>query len=165
MNPPADRERLLDDVLSEAAPADFRTALLGETLRLARGRRRLRKVRRAGAAIVIVSLLGVLVWRSLPPGAGTRRPPVTSCEIVHTQPLPAGAIVRTQPLGADRLVVSVASVGEIRTAPATGILHLINDDELLALAAPIPAALVRVGPHAQELIFLNPAEQNGLPMN
>ena len=47
MNRPTDNERLLDDMLSEAVPADFREALLGETLRLACRRRRWRQTRRA----------------------------------------------------------------------------------------------------------------------
>ena len=159
MNPPPYRARLLDDVLAETAPADFRTALLGETLRLARGRRRWRQARRTSAVLAVALLLGVAVWRNLPSRGSGAGPAVAACEIVHTQPLPADAIIRTRPLGVDQWVGSIASVGVVRTTAADGMLHLLSDEELLALAAPEPAALVRVGPHAQELIFVKPAEE------
>ena len=165
MNPPPDRERLLDDVLAESAPADFRDELLGETLRLARGRRRVRQIRRASVVLAVGCLVGILVWRNLPPRGGQSRPVVAGGEVIRTQPLPAAAIVRTQPFGAGRVVGSIASVTVIRTEPAGRWLHLLNDDELLAFAAPQPAALVRVGPHAQELIFIKTAEQGGPPLN
>src|ERR1039457_506831 len=67
MNHETDNEQLLADVLAEAAPTDFREALLGETLRLARRRRRWRQTRRAAALLVALGLLAVLVRQNLPP--------------------------------------------------------------------------------------------------
>jgi hypothetical protein len=79
--------------------------------------------------------------------------------------LPPGAIVRTQPFAPDRIVMSVASVDVVRTTPSSGGFRRLNDDELLALVAPRPAALVRVGPDSSKLIFLDPDDQKDFPLN
>jgi hypothetical protein len=160
-----DQRRLLADVLAEAEPTGFRGALLGETLRLAGSRRRARRLRRATAALAVLGLFGTLAWRFLLLGHGVFTPTATSCAMVQTEPLPPGAIVRTQPFAADRIVVSVATVDVVRTTPNSGKLRNLNDDELLALVAPRPAALVRVGPQSAKLIFLNPDDQKGFPPN
>ena len=167
MNREPDSERLLNDVLSEAAPADFRKALLDQTLCLARRRRRWRQTRRAAALFVALGLITVLVWQSSP-----RRPvapmpminaKVKSYQSVRTQPLPAGAIVATRPLPPDRLVASIATVEMVQTT--AGNFRALNDDALLALIGPRPAALVRLGPHSEELVFVNPADEKGFPVN
>jgi len=41
----------------------------------------------------------------------------------------------------------------------------INDEQLLALAGGRPVALVRLGPHQPELLFLNPEHTNGFPVH
>jgi hypothetical protein len=159
MNPPPDHERLLADVLAEAAPAGFRATLLGRTLRLARRRRRLRKARHAAAAIALASLLGILAWRG-----ATARTPVASYELVRTQPLPAHAIMSSQRLPADRLIASGSNVNVVRTTTNDDRLRIVDDAGLLALVSPWPAALVRLGPHRQELVFVNPADARGFPV-
>ena len=88
MNDSADNERLLEDVLSEAVPADFREALLGETLRLARRRRRFRQTRRAVSAVAVLAALAALVWQSLPPRGVVPQKAGKSYVVVRTQPLP-----------------------------------------------------------------------------
>jgi hypothetical protein len=72
-------------------------------------------------------------------------------------------IVVTEPLSADHLVASVAIAEMIQTS--SGNFRVINDDELLALVAPRPAALVRLGPHSEQLFFVNPADEKGFPVN
>ena len=42
---------------------------------------------------------------------------------------------------------------------------MINDDELLALVASRPAALVRLGPHSEQLFFVNPEDEKGFPVD
>ena len=167
MNRKVDNEFLLSDVLSEAASADFREAMLGETLHLVRRRRRLRQTRRAAALVVALGLLAPLVWQNVPPRPAAPMPPakaeVKSYQLVRTQPLPAGAIVATRTLSADRLVAAVATVEVVQTT--TGNFRVLNDDELLALVASRPAALVRVGPHSEELVFINPTDAKGFPIN
>ena len=167
MNRPIDNERLLDDVLSEAVPADFRKALLGETLRLARRHRRWRQTYRAAALLVALGLLAVLVWQNFPPPPLAPIPVVKAkfkgYELVRTRPLSAGAIIVTRPLSAVQLVASGATSKMVQTS--SGHFQVINDDELLALIASRPAGLVRVGPHSERLIFANPDDERGFPVN
>ena len=165
MSRATDQRRLLADVLAEAEPTGFREALLGETLRLAGSRRRAWRFRRASAALVVLGLLGTLVWQFMLPGHGRFTPPAASYANVRTESLPPGAIVRTQPFAPDRIVMSVASVDVIHTTPNSGRFRKIDDDELLALVAPRPAALVRVGPNSAKLIFVNPEDQKVFPLN
>jgi hypothetical protein len=165
MNGPPEGDDLLDAVLAESAPVDFRATLLGETLHLVRQRRQWRRARRTVAVLAMLSLLGAGVWRSWPAHQPSRRPPATGYEIVRTQPLPVGSIVSSRPFGLERMVATFASVGVVRTRPAREHLHVIDDVELLALAAPRLPALVRTGPHTQELIFLKPAEPESGTLN
>jgi hypothetical protein len=168
MNHDPDNERLLNDVLSDAAPAEFRDSILGETLRAVRRRRRWRQTRRAVALFAALGLLWVLVWQNLPPRPAGLSSTVAKAgkkgyTLIQTHPLPAGAIVATRPLPAGRLLASVATVKLVQTA--AGDFHVLNDDALLALIGPRPAALVRVGPHSEKLVFVNPADENGFPVN
>jgi hypothetical protein len=156
MNHEPDNKQLLADVLAEAAPADFREALLGETLRLARCRRHWRQTRRAAALLVALGLFTLLVWRNFPPHLLAPMP-MAKVKVQGYE------LVRTQPLSADHLVASVTTTEIVQTA--SGNFHVINDDELLALVASRPAALVRLGPHSEQLVFVNPADEKGFPVN
>jgi hypothetical protein len=71
----------------------------------------------------------------------------------------------TRPLAIDQLVASFTNVQRVQTAQGGGQLREIDDDELLALAEPKPAALVRLGPHTAELIVLNSTDQEAPPPN
>ncbi len=163
MNDPADNERLLTDVLADEA--GFREALFSETLCLARRRRRIRQARRAVSAVVVLVGLATLVWQSLSPRGVVPQTAGKSYGVVHTQPLPEAALVTTKPFSADRFVASVANASIITTPASSGQFQEIGDDELLALAAPRPVVLVRLGPHSQELVFVNPEDQKGFPLN
>jgi hypothetical protein len=169
MNRPTDNECLLDDVLSEAAPADFREALLGETLRLAGRRRRWRQTRRAAALLAALGLLAGLVWQNRLPISATM-PPVAkaggrSYQLIRTEPLPVNAMVTTHPLAAGQLVASAVPVAVIETKTSRVGFRMIGDDELLTLITPRPAALVRLGPHSEQLVFANPDDEKGFPVN
>lgn len=166
MNPGADHERLLSDVLAEDAPAEFREALLGETLQRVRRRRRVRQAGRAASLFAVAGLLAVLAWRMLSPHSGSmaNKAGGGGYELVLTQPLSARAITVTRPLPADQSVSSQATVAVISTT-REGNVRLLNDDELLALVAPRPAALVRLNPDNEFLVFANPEDENGFPLN
>jgi hypothetical protein len=154
MNEPPHNERLLADILAEGSVAGRRDALLGETLRLARNRRRFRQGRRGAYALALVTA-GLLVFRRQdpPPEAGPK--PTKLYVLVRTQPLAKSAWVESQPLSAASLISSVPTTGILTTAGAGERWHEVNDEDLLALAAPNPAVLVRGGPGSAELVFVH----------
>ena len=169
MNDRSDNQELLDDVLAEASPPEFRSALLGETLRQARQRRRWRQARRAGGALLALLLVVAMVRRefsakqnpavSLAPTAASPN----SYVLIETQPLPAGALVT------NRIFSSVPTITSspqfVTIATTSGHFRIINDEQLLSLLGPVPVALVRTGPNSEELVFANPADQKRLVGN
>jgi cytoskeletal protein RodZ len=169
MNNRIDNERLLSDVLAEASPPDLREALLNETLRLARRRKRARQTRHAIAAVVILSLLAVLVWHNSPQRSVVRqqlaKTPPPTYKLVRTEPLAASAVVVTQPFSSKQLAAPPAGTEIVHTTLTGSGFRILNDDELLALVSPRPVALVRTGPHSEELVFVNPEDENGFPAN
>jgi hypothetical protein len=168
MNHEADNGLLLNDVLVEAVPPNFRGAMLDQTLGRVRRRRRWRQTRRAAGIFVVLGLLGFLVWQKNLPQQTL--PPVTAAKaversytLVRTQPLPASEIVTTRPLVIVRFVASVATVEIVQTGSAD--YRVIDDNQLLALLTSHPALLVRTGSHSQRLIFANPEDEKGFPAN
>jgi hypothetical protein len=148
---------LLADVLAEAEPSGFRQALLGETLRQVRRRRRLRRSR----PFVTVVALGVIVALIV---SHFRRPraPVLGYELVATQSFSPERIVTTQSFDRERLIASVASVPTLHTPLGGSGIQLLDDRQLLAVAGEANGAvLIRVGPHEQRLIFVGRGAQNG----
>jgi hypothetical protein len=168
MNRKTDNE-LLDNVLAEAAPADFREALLGTTLRQVRRRRRFRRARNAAGVVAALALLAILFWQknakqnpiAIAPPA--KKAVKQSYTLVTTQPLSSDHIVPTRSFGTPQIITSRATVEIVQTT--AGNFHLINDEELLALTAAHPAVLVRTGPHSEELVFANPEDTKGFPAN
>jgi hypothetical protein len=168
MNNRTDQENLLTEILAEASPADFRAALLAETLRLARRRRQFRQARRVAGVLAVAGLLAVLVAQQFSkpnPVSKSLAKKITkkSYELIHTQPLPARALVFTRSFSPAEFAAPVPRVNEVATI--SGGFRLINDDELLALLADKPAVLIRTGPHSEELVFANPEDQKGFPAN
>jgi hypothetical protein len=147
MNDRRSHDSLLSDVLGEAGPAGRREALLSQTLRLAKRRRILRKARRVGSAIALLVALAFVCWRLAPQSA--TRPYV----LVRTQPMPSAALVETRPLPPASLVSSASTIAIVSTRLEPRGFQQIDDAQLLALAAPRPALLVRLGPQSAELIF------------
>jgi hypothetical protein len=164
MNEPGHNERLLADVLGEGISAAFRQDLLNDTLRLARRRRSVRQARGAAAALAVLVAFGLLVWHQFPPGRSPFTLPAKSYALVRTQPLPPAAWAETRPFPSSSTVPSVRTDKIIATAQAGSPVRQLNDDELLALV-PKPAALVRFGPHAAELVFVNAVDRDELLWN
>jgi hypothetical protein len=167
MNRRTDNDDLLADVLAETAPAGFREALLGETLRLARRRRRWRQTRRVAGMAVILGLLGFVVWQKNVPTKQVVHAPIEKAmkenyKLVRTGLFPSVAIVVTKPLVTGQLG-GLANVEIVQTT--AGNFRVINDDELLALVSGKPAVLIRTGPNSEELVFTNPEDQKGFPAN
>jgi hypothetical protein len=160
--------KLLDDVLAEAAPAGFREALLDETLRVVRRRRRIRRTRNVAGVLAALALLGLLVLQrtSRPRSiaiAPTAKAAGKSYTLIQTQPLSAGSVITTRSTSAVSFVTSTATVAVVETSP--GNFRPIDDQQLLALVAAHPAVLVRTGPHSEQLVFANPDDAKGFPLN
>jgi hypothetical protein len=164
MSRTTDQRRLLADVLADPEPTEFRGLLLGETLRLAGRRRRVRRIGQASTALAVLCLIGTLIWQFMRPGHGILTPMAVSYANIRTEALPSSAIVHTQPCAAECIVASVASVDVVHTTPNSGRFRKIDDDELLALVAR-PAALIRIGPQSAKLILLNSDDQKDSPLN
>ena len=154
MNDRPDSERLLSDILAEDAPVGFREELLANTLRLARRRRHTRQTRRAVAALAIVLSLFFVAWHWLTPAARSPEP-ARRYVLVRTRPLPPQAFIQTQPLARAAVVASRRVADILTTADGGYRAREIEDEELLALAAPNPVVLVRYSPHQAELLFAN----------
>ena len=164
MRPESEQHSLLDDVLTEAAPADFERALLDGTLRAVRRRRRMRRCSRGLAVAGVFAAIVIALWHSLWPSTPVRliRP---ALHIVSSQPLPASMVVSTRPNSVVVTSSSPTTFVVIETGAIKEPFQEINDEQLLALAGGRPVALVRQGPHQAELLFLNPEDTNGFPVH
>jgi hypothetical protein len=147
MNDRLSHDSLLSDVLGEAGPAGLRQALLSQTLHLARRRRMVRRARRLGSAVALLVGLGFVCWPLVP--RNTSRAYVQ----VRTQPMPGAVVVETRPLSLAKVVSSGPHFAAVSTRLETGDFQEITDAQLLDLAAPHPAVLVRLEPEVAELIF------------
>jgi hypothetical protein len=162
MSDRSEQKRLLTDLLAESSPPDFRAALLDQTLRHARTRRRWRQARQAGGVLVLVVLTAVLCLQRPMEKQPTTRPAAKvtvpkSFQLVETRALPAAAIITTPNFAPVNIIASGAVVTEITSTG--GNFRFINDQELLALVGNYPAALVRTGPDSEELVFANPDDR------
>jgi len=163
MKPESEQNSLLDDVLAETAPAHFERALLDGTLRAVRRQRRMRQCNRGLAAVGVFAAIALAVWNALLPSTSVKfvRP---ALHIVSSQPLPASMVVGTKPGSVVVVTSSPTTFVMVETGSIQDPFQEINDEQLLALAAGRPAALVRQRPHQAELLFLNPEDTNGFPV-
>jgi hypothetical protein len=159
-----DTQQLLDDVLGDAAPEDFRAGLLDQTLRQVRRRRRVRRWNRSIAAAAGLIVVSLTLWKMISPGSKLMEQRVPALVVIHSRPLDSSMVVETEP-GAVNLVVSSASnLALVETGRRRSQFREIDDEGLLAFMQGKPVALVRHGPNQAELIFLNPEDQNGFPV-
>jgi hypothetical protein len=169
-----DSNRLLNAILEDAAPEEFRASLLAETLRLVRQRRRARIVNRGIVWLALAVALPLLLWRTfqgLPPAPlplapilPAQRMESPSYRLVVSRPLDPNLVVLTESGSVNLVTSSSLSVGVIESPAAGGLYHDLSDDELLLLCAGRPAALVRQSSNHAELVFLNPEDRNGFPI-
>ena len=157
-----EQKNLLDDVLAEASPPEFRASLLAETLRLARRRRQWRHTRQAGGVLAVMVLIALLTRQNRPEKISSaptpaKIPAAKSYQLVETRTLPAGAVVAMGQFSAVKIISSESSVAQIATTG--GGFRFINDAQLLALVGGHPAVLIRTGPDSAELVFANPEDQ------
>ena len=159
----SESEELLHDIVEDAAPAAFRAGLLDKMLHeVQRHKHTRQRNRRLVVVACIVAALG-LVARFLPLRSHPRSAapdPLT----VHSQPLEPVIIVATKPGGVDIIKSSPNTVAWVRAPEQGKLFEVVGDGDLLSLLAGHPAALVRRGPGQAELVFVNPADQNGFPV-
>ena len=159
MNP--DPHRLLDEVLEEAAPSEFRSALLEQTLRHVQRRRVARRTLRGLVAFAFLMALPLAIWRTvvIPRNHNGAGPANTAR--VSSQPPAAFMLIESKPGAVSIVTTSAKSVVMVETAAAKDSFKEISDEELLALVAGRPAVLVRHSPQQAELLFVNAEDQNG----
>lgn len=157
-----DNDELLKDILADTAPQSFRDDLFARTLQQAHRRRQLRRTRNAllaaSAVIALIFFVRVLPTTKVAP---TRI--ISNPLLIHSQPLAANMIVRS-----DSVVVTVdssrATVAMLKSGLAKDLFRIIDDDELFSLLEGRPAILVRRNSSETELVFANPADQDGFPI-
>ena len=159
MNPP---DQFLSDVFGE--PEEFRDALLAQTLRQVRRRRIFRRCRQGFTAVAGVVAVAVVCWRTFQPTPLRLPAKAPDLVVIRSQPLPPSMIVETRPDGLTEVASSSATYALVETGAAKRLFREIDDEQLLALLAGKPAALVRRGPNQVELIFLNPEDEKGFPV-
>jgi hypothetical protein len=125
-------------------------------LRQARRRRRWRQSRSAAGVLAAFFVTFWLVWHGREEKPSAESPVLKilaakNYQLVDTQPFPAGAIVATANFAGPSTISSTATVAQITTS-STGFRYL-DDAELLELAGPGAAILIRTGPHSEELVF------------
>ncbi len=164
MNENLDPHSLLDDVLREAAPGDFRQNLLRRTLSEVRSRKHARGRARNLTLMAIALGLGVALWRLAPPPTRPANLHSATPEVIRSHPLRPGMIVETRPGTAGIIESAAGGVAIVETAPRAEVVREIDDAELLALTGDRPAALVRRSSQQVELVFLNPSDREGIPV-
>lgn len=123
-------KELLSMMMEDAA--DFRAQSLEKTLRVVRGRRR---VRRCGQALAMLALFGTALWWTVPRRAIVAPPAVAGLDVVSTGP---------------------TSVEIVSTSASS--LNIVGDEELLELVPGETKLLVWHAPNEAELVILDGAE-------
>ena len=154
-----DQEQLLNDLLADESAADSNAVALGRLLRLAGRRRRVRQAQRLGAVLAVVAAAVFALFVHRGPQRTTTElaregPGAPACETVASFALTPEQLVVTRPLLPDQMVRSESAVTVVHTTAAD--IPSVNDEELLELAKPNIAVLVRRGPHEAELVFVAP---------
>jgi len=72
---------------------------------------------------------------------------------VETLPLPPGMMVDTRAGLVAMIPTSLATLSLVETLPASELFQQLNDNQLLALVAGQPIALVRYGPHDATVVM------------
>ncbi|HKS37361.1 MAG TPA: hypothetical protein VJW76_09245 [Verrucomicrobiae bacterium] len=152
---------LLDDVLGDAAPEDFRAALLDQTLRQVQRRRRVRRWNRGLAASAGLILVSVTCWKLFWPGPRLIESRAPALVVIHSRPLDPSMVVETKPGAVSMVVSSDSTFALVETGRSRSQFREIDDEGLLAFMHGKPVALVRHGPNQAELIFLNPEDEKG----
>jgi hypothetical protein len=162
MDPTIDPQPLLKDLFAEDASPEFRRASFQATLRAARARRRRGQAVRA---LAVAALVASVVTPRLRPrrSTGGAKTEASTLRIVLSKPSSATSMVETRAGDAQLVATSAGFCRTIETREARSSPRQISDDQLLALFAERPVALVRVEPPAARLVFLDDSESESSP--
>jgi hypothetical protein len=150
-----EHDRLLDDVLEELAPPDFRAQLLDCTLAQVRRKKQVRRRNRGLLAAACVACTSIFLFQGRAPVVTKHEPSSGTLVMISTRPFNASMIVESTS-GSVAMITSAASrISMIETDPARREFRVLTDDELLALVPGRSAMLVRQGPHEAELLIVD----------
>src|SRR5277367_2759247 len=138
-------KQLLDDLLEDSASPEFRAALMDETLRRARQRKRVRHFNLALGAVALVGIFAFALQEMREPAVSLTQVPQIRQPIVSATPAPLLNPVQVVSTKMDS-TLSVVQTSELDRPKE------INDKELLTLLADKSVALVRYAPNRMELI-------------
>ena len=160
----SDPERLLNDILADAAPPDFRTELLDRTLGSVRRKRRQRQWGQQLLAAALMLVASFLVWRtSAPKHVSQPEQPsaIGDLAMVSSSPLKPSMLVESAP-GSVQIVSTYMSSAAmlVETGGSDPSLQLLNDQELLAFMGGKPAIIVRESPRHAELLVVDSSTQS-----
>jgi len=149
-------EELLDDLLDDAAPPEFRAELMKVTLRQARRRKQVRQFASALVIAVVAGGMAFLFWKPGDRAMVSNQGRPAKLAVVPVQ------VISTRPDSVAVVTTSGSTLSQVETRASERSYSEINDQQLFALLAGHPAALVHAGPNQSELIFLNPEDRTEL---
>jgi hypothetical protein len=156
-------DRLLDDLVGDAVPSHLRVEWLERTLTEVRRRNRARRTRSGAVAMTISLGLFLVLWKMVDPHQNLHSH-YSELRIVESSPLKPSEIVETR-IGTVSLInTSTRDISVVTTRTVQGTVALIDDQQLLNLVAGRSAALVRSESGQSELIFADPADASGFPL-
>ena len=164
MKTPFNHNPLLDDVLAEGVSPEFRNELLERTLHQVRRRKRVRQLNQALLAATLSVGLVLAVWKVYFPSSHSAKSELPALDVVTSHPVAPSMIVETGIGKVSLIRSSDAHLAVVHSQFGEGLFQEINDQELLALLAGRPVALVREAPGRAELLFLDPEDARGFPV-
>jgi len=165
MKNPSDQNPLLDDILGEGNPPEFGNGLLDEMLRHVRHRKRIARRNRFLLAAAILLGVPLMLWKVNSPSSRPNTSELRALEVISSRSITSSMIVETR-IDAVILITSTdANLAVVHSRAWPESIQEINDQELLALLAGRPAALVREGPGRAQLLFLDPEDEQGFPVH
>ena len=164
MKTPTNHRPILDAVLEETAPGDYREAVLRNTLRAVHRRQGRRTAGRILAGVVGLVILACLLepWRT--PSRQAVRPVSSPLTMISSHPLNRSLIAETKPGALTIVHSSPGTVAVVHTISMSDRLSLVNDDQLLALLADYGAVLVRHHPQDPARLFVTSTGGHDAPM-
>jgi hypothetical protein len=120
-------DKLLDDLLADSVPPDFRAALMDKTLQSARRRKQARRFNMGLGAAVLAGMFLFSFWKRREPAALTAQTRQPDAMIVHSQPLQPAQVVATKFGPVAEFVSSATPCAEVLTSSSSGPYQEIDD--------------------------------------